>query len=301
MDEPGFRLENAKITIIGLGLMGGSLALSLKGNCRVLTGLDTDPVVVALAERKGVVDRAGSDAREMLADVDVVILACPLPAILDWLACLPDFIQRECIVLDIGSSKRAVADAMARLPMNFDPVGGHAICGKETLSLENAEAHLYQDAPFVLTPLERTGRSAREAALQIISLLGARPLWADAEEHDRMLAATSHLPFLLASALSLAVPQEAAPFAGPGLRSSTRLAGTPASMMLGVLRSNRENVLAALDALRDQLDDMEEALRKDDAHELASILEKAQTCYKDLTDNETSLRFMREPLTRSVN
>lgn len=301
MDEPGFRLENAKITIIGLGLMGGSLALSLKGNCRVLAGLDTNPAVVAFARREGTVDAVGSDAAQMLADADMVILACPLPAILDWLSCLPDFIQQECIVMDIGSSKRVVLDAMAQLPMNFDPIGGHAICGKETLSLENAEAHLYQDAPFVITPLERSGHNAREAALQIISLLGARPLWADAEKHDRMLAATSHLPFLLASALSLAVPREAAPFAGPGLRSSTRLAGTPASMMLGVLRSNRNNVLAVLRNFQQQLTDLEEAVKNDDVDELASLLDSARSCHKELMDNEASLNYMQEPLTRSVN
>ena len=301
MDEPGFRLEDAKITIIGLGLMGGSLALSLKGNCRVLTGLDTDPAVVVLAERKGVVDRVGSDACEMLADADMAILACPLPAILDWLARLPDFIQRECIVLDIGSSKSAVVDVMAQLPMNFDPIAGHAICGKETLSLENAEAHLYQDAPFILTPLERTGEKAREAALQIVSLLGALPLWVDADEHDHLLAFTSHLPFLLASALALAVPRDAARFVGPGLRSSTRLAGTPSSMMQGVLRSNRDNVLAALRNLQEQLADLEGALQNDDADELASLLDNARSCYKDLMDNEASMSHLREPLTRSVN
>lgn len=282
MDEPGFKLKDANVTIIGLGLMGGSLALSLKGRCRLLNGLDINPSVLQLAQRDQVVDKAASDARELLTETDLVILACPVPAILEWLKRLSDFISHDCIVLDIGSSKRAIMAVMDALPDNFDPIGGHAICGKETLSLENADSELYQNAPFVLTSLSRTGEGARSAALQIVEALGAHALWVDAEDHDRILASTSHLPYLLASALTLAAPQDAAPLVGPGFYSSSRLAGTPSSMMLGVLRSNRDNVLAGLQSLQEQLSGIENALLVDDPAGLKSILESAQARYETL-------------------
>ena len=139
MDEPGFKLSEANVAIIGLGLMGGSMAMALHGRCRRLSGLDIDADVRALAQRMGVVDSVSDDPRAVLADADLVVLACPVPAILSWLEILPEFIQKTCVVLDLGSSKRTILTAMQALPLNFDPIGTHPICGKETLSLHSAE------------------------------------------------------------------------------------------------------------------------------------------------------------------
>lgn len=282
MDKPGFKLNNANISIIGLGLMGGSLALVLKNSCRRLTGLDIDLPTLELARRQEIAHAVGSDPAEILVDADIVILACPVPAILEWLKLLPDFIRRPCVVLDVGSSKQAIVAAMETLPENFDPVGGHAICGKERLSLKNAEPDLFSGAPLVLTPLARTGGLARSAALQIIEAVGAKAVWASAESHDHFMAITSHLPYLLSSALALITADSAEPFIGPGFRSSSRLADTPSSMMLGVLQSNRGQILSALSCLRDQLNAMENALLENDAVKLKAILDKARSQYQSL-------------------
>jgi len=282
MSEDGFRLKDANIAIIGLGLMGGSLALSLKGRCRRLSAYDPDRPTLELARRQEIVHLADSNPVKALAEVDLVILACPVPAIIDWLHRLPEYIQHPCILLDIGSSKRTIVTVLEAVPANFDPIGGHPICGRERLSLENAERFLYREAPFVLTPLERTGENARSAALQVVGALGANPIWLNAEEHDRILAATSHLPYLLSSALALATPEEAAQLIGPGFRSSTRLAGTPSSMMLGVLQSNRDNVLEALGQLQDQVARIKFALMANDADKLKSILDTSKARYQKL-------------------
>ena len=172
---------------------------------------------------------------------------------------------------------------MLRLPERFDPIGGHPICGKEKLSLANAERTLYYAAPFLLTPLARTSKRALSAAKQIIEAVGAKAKILDALEHDRILASTSHLPFLLSSALALTTPREVAPFVGPGFKSVSRLAGTPSSMMLGVLQSNRENVLNALHGLQNQLAEIESMLASEDFSKLESILNKAQTKYQVFT------------------
>ena len=148
--------------------------------------------------------------------------------------------------------------------------------------MTNAERSLYRDAPFILTPLSRTSEKARGAALQLIEALGAHPFWCEADEHDRILAMTSHLPYLLASALALTVPFGNTALIGPGFRSSTRLAGTPSSMMLGVLETNRENTLAALKNLQGRLAKMEESLQKNDISGLQSILDLSQTHYQSL-------------------
>lgn len=287
MSEDDFSLKEANITLIGLGLMGGSLALSLKGRCRRLSALDTHLPTLELARRQEIVHVADSDPAKTLADADLVILACPVPAIVDWLQRLPDYIQHACIVLDIGSSKRMIVAALETLPANFDPIGGHPICGRERLSLENAERFLYREAPFVLTSLPRASERARTAALQIIEAIGAKPIWLDADDHDRILASTSHLPYLLSSALALATPADAAPLVGPGFRSSARLAGTSSSMMLGVLQSNQDNILSAIQNYRSTLDQIETALQNNDVPELETILKRSRKSYNHLlnTDN----------------
>ena len=286
MDKPGFTLKEANIALIGLGLMGGSLALSLKPRCRWLSAYDPDLPTLELARRQEIVHLADSDPAKILAHTDLVILACPVPAIVEWLGRLPDYVQHPCIVLDIGSSKRTIVAALESLPGNFDPIGGHPICGRERLSLENAERFLYRDAPFVLTPLQRTSNDVRSAALQIVEALGARPIWLGAEDHDRILAATSHLPFLLSSALTLSTPEDAAPLVGPGFRSTARLAGTSSSMMLGVLQSNADNVLAALDRLQEQIAALKLALILGDFSSLQKKLDTARSHYQSLlTDN----------------
>ncbi len=278
--EDDFVLADAKIAIIGLGLMGGSLALALKGKCAALYGIDSDHATLELACRENIVDLADSDPAKLLPEADLVILSAPVPTILTLLEQLAFFTSNRCIVLDLGSTKHLIVEAMSRLPERFDPIGGHPICGKEKLSLANAESTLYQNAPFILTPLERTTPRALSAAHQIIEAIGAKSKILDAIEHDRILAATSHFPFLLSSALVLSTPTEVASFIGPGFKSTSRLAGTSSSMMLGILQSNRENVVEALYEFQNHLAEIEFAISSNDFSKLESILNKAQCNYQ---------------------
>lgn len=282
MDKPDFSLRDANIAIIGLGLMGGSLALSLKSRCRRLSALDPNLATLEIARLQEIVHYADSDPAKILANADLVVLACPVPSIVDWLDCLPAYIQHPCIILDIGSTKREIVAALDDLPPNFDPIGGHPICGRERLSLENAERFLFRDAPFVLTPLSRTSQFARSAALEIVRILGSRPIWMDADDHDRILASTSHLPYLLSSALALATHTECAPLIGPGFLSTSRLADTPSSMMFGVIQSNRDNILTALHRLQDQLSIIESALSTEDFSSLQKTISNAGFHYHQL-------------------
>lgn len=282
MDETGFLLKDANVAIIGLGLMGGSLALSLKGHCRKLSALDIHIPTLDIARSKKIVDYIDSDPNKVLSDADLIILACPVPAIVAWLEHLPDYIHHPSIVLDFGSTKRTIIEAMNALPENFDAVGGHPICGKESLSIRYADRMLFQDAPFAFVSLHRTSDNAREAVGQIVEIIGAKPVWIDAETHDQILAITSHLPFLLSASLSLISPDEAAALVGPGFRSSTRLAGTSTSMMLGVLESNRDNIRTALRNLREALTEIENALLETDTTKLIDLLEIAQNRHQNL-------------------
>lgn len=277
MSEDGFSLERTKIAIIGLGLMGGSLAMALNGKCADLLAVVHRSSTREQALHLKIVSQADVDPAKILPQANVIILATPVPAILEWLARLPDYVAQECVVIDLGSSKQVIVQAMNQLPERFATIGGHPICGKENLSLENAEATLYENAAFVLTPTAHISGRASAAALQIIHAIGARPIWLEAVSHDRLLAFTSHLPFLLASALAMSAPEEAAALVGPGFNSTSRLAGTPASMMVGILQTNKDNVMEAVAIFRSNLDSIEQAIRSQNAGNLAEILDSARS------------------------
>lgn len=289
--EDGFRLQNAKIGIIGLGLMGGSLAKALKGKCDSIIGFDTHQPTLQLATATQTVDYASSSlpspsgrraGDEGEVRVDVLILATPVNSILDIIPTLPSFIKQNCILIDLGSTKKLIVEAMNGLPENFEVIGAHPICGKEKLGLQNADANLYKDAPFIITPLERTTANAKSAIQQIISTIGANCIELPAEEHDHALAFTSHLPFLISSALANTLPKEFAEFIGPGFRSTSRLAGTPSHMMMGILGSNKENVLNAIQVFRNSLSEIEENLQNENFVQLEKTLNQSQSTYQEL-------------------
>jgi prephenate dehydrogenase len=250
-------LARARVAIVGLGLMGGSLAMALQGRCALLLGVDPDEEALRLAIEKNVVERASLDPGEILPQADMVILAAPVGAILQLLADLPHLHPGPAIVMDLGSTKTLIAEAMKALPGRFDPLGGHPMCGKENTTLRNAEAGLFEGAPFALTPLERTSSRARSLAAQLVAAVGAHPVWLDPATHDQWTARTSHFPFLIASLLAAITPPSAAPLVGPGFRSTTRVAATSPAVMLDILMTNRKELLAALADFRLELDRLE--------------------------------------------
>lgn len=275
-DPDGFaELAHTTVAIIGLGLMGGSLALALRGKCARLLGIDRDPATLALAEQMQLVDQVSSQAAELLPQASLVILATPVNAILALLKELPAWHSGSAVVLDLGSTKRLIVRAMADLPARFDPLGGHPMCGREKSGLANARSDLYRNAPFVLTPLARTSPGARRLGAALAVAVGAHPLWLDPETHDRWAAAASHLPYLLASALMLATPSEAASLLGPGFRSTSRVAASDPGVMLDILQTNADEILAALGRLSPQLALLEAALRRGDWDALRLQLEAA--------------------------
>lgn len=276
-------LFSSQVAIVGLGLMGGSLALALRDRCQSLLAIDPDPETIALARRRHIVDQIAPDPTVLLPQADVIILAAPVSSILETIDDLPSLHPGSPVVIDLGSSKTPIYQALEALPARFDPIGGHPMCGKETSSLANAEATLFQGAVFAFTPLRRTSPRARTIAEQLARTIGSRPLWVDPATHDQWTAATSHLPYLLASALALATPSEAAPLVGPGFHSTSRLAATSASMMADVLTSNQNNLQEALNRFRDQLDLLESCLISGDTHTLIELLSQSAAKRKELT------------------
>ncbi len=260
-------LASSKIAIWGLGLMGGSLALALHGRCASLLAVDHDPDTLSLAQERQIVDYISLNPKDVLPWADAIILATPIPVILQSLQQLPEVHPGEAIVLDIGSTKSQIVHAMNELPQRFDPIGGHPICGKETSKLENAQADLYRGARFVFTPLSRTSKRAKMFAEQLALNLGSKPLWMEPSIHDQWIALTSHLPHLVALALASSTPSSVAPLIGPSFRDMTRIVNSPTHLICEMLMTNQQNLLLALQRFRQHLDWLEEKLREHDEQE----------------------------------
>ncbi len=277
------KLKETRIVIVGLGLMGASLAQALRGQCAALFGVDADLETVEKAADLGLVQATSVKMEEIVPLADLVIFAAPVRATLSLLRRLSDIPNARAIVLDLCSTKNEIVAAMDALPANFDPIGGHPMCGKETSGLENADPAIYREAPFAIVPLERTSPAALALTGELVQAIGARPLLLDAATHDAWTAATSHFPYLLTAALVLSTPPDAAPLVGSGFRSTARVAGSSVPMMMDILTTNRANVLAAIVRMKEALNGLEAALRESESEqELAEALSKARERYQVL-------------------
>jgi prephenate dehydrogenase len=277
LQEPDFTgLAAARVTVVGLGLMGGSFALALRGHCRELVGADHDPAALELARATSVVDRTAPLAEAV--ECDLLVLGAPVRAILSQLQALTQLPrpQQRVVVLDLGSTKAEVVQAMATLPAGYDPIGGHPMCGKETSGLANADAGLFRGKVFVLTPLPRTTPGALALALAAAGALGAQPWVLAPEQHDALAAYSSHLPYAVAALLvrtaQAAGDEQIWRMAASGFRDTSRLASSDVTMMLDILLTNREPVLAALAGFRAELDDLRRLLSDGDVERLRSLL-----------------------------
>ncbi len=282
--ESGLDLHSSRVLIIGLGLMGGSLALALKGKCRSVTGIDTNVETCEMAVVQQIVDDAWLQLDSRAAEMDVIILATPVDGILDYLEKLPPFLnpEKSYLVMDLGSTKQLITTKMETLPANILTVGCHPICGKENLSLRNAERTLYFGAPFLVTRTSRTNDSVMGFLRELGDELGVKLVELDAGYHDTVLANVSHLPYLVSTALVMATPGEIAPFIGPGFRSTSRLAGTASSMMMSIIQSNRENILANLEKLNDEIAYLTSCIAENDVDGLRTYLDMARENYSKL-------------------
>lgn len=281
MDEPDFTLAHTRVAVIGLGLMGGSLALALRGRCAGIVGVDSNHDTVAFALAHQVIDRAAEF--DSALDCDLVILASPVRAILAQLARLSSVVRPPSPVtlLDLGSTKSDITVAMGKLPMGYDPLGGHPMCGKEVSGLENAEAGLFQDKTFVLTPLARTSPRALRLAHELVDGIGAHALVLSAERHDALAATASHLPYLVATALMRAAQalddDQFWSLAASGFRDTSRLAASDLTMMTDILLTNRAAILDALAHYRVELDSLIQLIDVANPEALRAALAQTQS------------------------
>ena len=269
----GRNLAESSVAIVGLGLMGGSLAMALRGHCKSLLGCDLDQETLKLAREKEVVDVADSNLSAILPQADLIVLATPVRTILELLITISKYLREPVVIMDLGSTKTEIFQAMAALPPALDPIGGHPMCGKEKSGLENASGDLFIGAPFALTALSRTTQRARSLAEEMVQVIGAKPIWMEPEIHDEWVAATSHLPYLLSVALTNATPLEVSPLVGPGFQSATRMAASNPEMMRDIFLTNQDQVIRAIRRFITKLENLETLIKVGDAQQMKDTFE----------------------------
>ena len=252
-------LAACTVHITGLGLMGGSLAMALRGKVARLTAEDIAPDVLDAALVQGVIDAVGE-----AAEADVVVLAIPTHLIIDLVPALQ--VRPGALVIDLGSTKTRICDALDRLPPDVLAVGGHPMCGLAENGYRHAIPTLYDGARFVLCETRRTTGEARALVEALARAAGAQPLWMDRARQDHLTALTSHLPNLLSFALMRLAMDGAAEdtalyeLAAGGFDGATRLARTDAAMIVGMFSTNADQIRQMTGQLRAHLDRLESLL-----------------------------------------
>ena len=251
-----------KVAIIGLGLIGGSIALAVRQHwpSSLVIGLDRTEVLEK-AMVLHAIDVAADDP-VVIAEADLVILAAPVEQNIERMGELDRYVTTPAIVTDVGSTKRTTVEAARMLPSRFTFVGGHPLGGAPRGGIEYARTDLFVDRPWLFTPEGDDVAAVVERLSRFVQELGAKPEIVDPAEHDRLLAFVSHLPQLTASALMHVVGTTARErglaLTGRGLFDATRLASSPANIWRDICRSNADVIGNALDDLICEL----EALRK---------------------------------------
>jgi prephenate dehydrogenase len=286
----------SRVTVLGTGLIGGSFALALRKHTQGMriTGWDRADIAQQARARNAVHESFSGDLAPALRNADLVYIALPIAATLDLLPEIARHAPLHALVTDACSTKLRITQAAAELfPGDSGPLflAGHPMAGRELSGLAHADAELFRGTTYALigepaasSDLSRSDRDPRVSAfLKILEKMGAQPLWLGAQQHDYAVGLVSHLPQLAAVALASflydRLDENGLPItlAGPGLRDSLRLAGSPYSTWRDIVLTNREVLSAALDLFARRLDDLRERLA---SRELESDFDAANELYK---------------------
>ena len=252
-----------RVALVGLGLIGSSIGLSLKRLSKSgfdIVGYVRRPEVAAVALSSGVVDKTETSLAETVQEAELVIIATPVLTIKEILSQIAGHFTAGCLVTDTASTKVQVMKwAEEMLPPTVDFIGGHPMAGKETYGIQAAEADLFQGCTYCLTPSEKASAKSIDKVASVVKELGAIPFFIDAQEHDRLVAGVSHLPMLLSAALVSVTTKnpswhKMSKVAASGYHDLTRLASGNPEVNAHICLSNQEAILHWLDNFSQELE-----------------------------------------------
>ena len=267
-----------RIAVVGLGLIGGSIALAARRRLGAdVSGIDRDHDAEQAALSAGALDRAGEDFAAALAGAQAVFVAVPVGAIAQTVETALEHAPADCVVTDVGSTKRAIM--AAQQDRRF--VGGHPLAGSEHSGFRHAREDLFDGATWYLTPTATTFEAHYERLHTLVESMGARPRAIDPHGHDRLVATASHLPHVVANALAAQAratlpPGEALSWAGPSFRDATRVAGAPTEIWTDIYMTNADLLAAAVEDMAARLSEFREALLTGDRARVEAFTEEGR-------------------------
>lgn len=260
-----------KITIIGVGLIGGSLGLALKekkANFKIV-GIDKQEIIEKAIAR-GAIDEGTVNLKEGIEEADMVIIATPVKTILNLLTQINPFLKKGCIVTDTGSTKQQIVQKANKvLSKDIFFIGGHPMAGSEEYGIDSANSHLFQDKTYILTPTKKSNLIAIEKISSLIKMIGGKRLILNSLEHDRIVGTVSHLPQIMAVSLVNMVSELVRKennnnyfkAVGEGFKDITRIASSPYKIWEDICDTNQKNILEMIREFRNYLGVIEDKLK----------------------------------------
>jgi len=279
-----------RLALIGVGLIGGSLVRALRDQNGVIevVGYGRSHDNLQQAIELGVIDKIAESIAEAVTDADMVVIATPLGSMRSIFSEMVGHLSPEAVLTDVGSVKGIVVEdavaAFGDVPPRFIP--GHPIAGTENSGVQASLSDLYRDRRVILTPLENSDPEALRIVTEMWQTAGAEVVEMNVEHHDKVLAATSHLPHLLAYALvdSLAKQEahsEIFRFAAGGFRDFSRIASSNPTMWRDISLANRDQLLQAIDSFQDELDLVKQMVQDEDGASLLELFSRAKKARDD--------------------
>lgn len=276
-----------KVAIIGLGLIGGSLAKAAKGEnlFKKVVGIGRNEKNLKKGIDLGAIDSYTTNPAEGVSDVDLVVVATPPGVIVEIIKKVVPYVPDGCIITDVGSIKEEIVKGVERLIPNDDNiyfVGGHPIAGTENSGIEAINPCLFIGHKCVLTPTSKTNRSALERIKTMWEKVGCKVISMDMTKHDNIFALVSHLPHVVAFSLINAIinmkdtKEDILSYSAGGLKDFTRIAASHPTMWKDIFLMNKENVLNSIAHFQSSLEEIKRAIAEEDSEKLVSEFQKSR-------------------------
>jgi prephenate dehydrogenase len=238
-----------KVAIVGTGLIGGSLALAMKKNglAKKIVGVSRHNSSLSEAKRIGAIND-GSKSLTIIKDADLVVLAAPVHAIIKLAPAISKIINKDCIVIDVGSTKEEIVLELSKIFPNY--IGTHPIAGSEKRGVKNANASLFKGSLCILTPDKMAKQDCLRKVKKIWAGVGAKTLEVTPLKHDKIMAFVSHLPHAISFALMNSVPKALLKFAASGLKDTTRISASEPELWSDIFLSNDKNIFRCLGIIK---------------------------------------------------
>lgn len=283
--------EVKNVAIIGVGLIGGSLGLTLRSTSNLaVTGIGRDPKKLEMAVNQGAIDKYTTSIEAGVKDADIVFVATPVSVIIDMVEEAIGAVKPDTIITDVGSTKASIVEKVEEvLPENVHFIGGHPMAGSEQQGVEAATDNLFRSSLYILTPTPKTNTEAYQKLHSLITNLGARVIAIGPEKHDKLVAAISHLPHLVSAGLIQLASEKTEKkenlllLAASGFRDMTRIAASNPEVWVDICFENDKAILDEVSKFQEELENFSELIQKKDREKLSERLTEARRIRRNLT------------------